>query len=173
LVDALTFAFDVVTDPRVGLPILLFASAILLWVATRPASDPRWERGEPAPPEPNRDAVSRTYLAVRKEAYSSVLVETHHRLDRAMFARSGHRLGEIPWFASAARRLGVPDPKGLRGSRISLDSLYLWAVRLETSSWRRWDFWRSDAASRAKFRERLSERLTVVDCQLHSLGYAP
>jgi hypothetical protein len=173
MADLLTVALGLVTDPRLGLPVVLLAAATVLWVAALPASEPRRHRAESVAPEPDADPVSRTYTALKHEAYSSVVVETHDRLDRALMARTGRRLQEIPWLPSTARRLGVPDSKGLRGSRQELDSLYLWSARLETSSWLRWDFWRTDDGSRAKFRERLSERLGIVDRQLNALGYAP
>ncbi|MCI4332963.1 MAG: hypothetical protein L3K01_04455 [Thermoplasmata archaeon] len=173
MVDPYTLLLGFVTDPRVGLPLLLLLAATVTWVVASPASEPRRHRGERVPPEPDADPVSRTYLALRREAYSSVLVETHVRLDRALFARTGRRLKDIPWLPSTAKRVGVPDPKGLRDSLRGLESLYLWSVRLETASLFRWDFWRSREASRAKFRTRLSERLQVVDRQLTRLGYAP
>jgi hypothetical protein len=173
MADAPTILLGLLTDPRVGLPILLLVAATVAWVAARPAGEPRRHRSEASPPEPDADPVSRTYLAVRREAYSSLLVETHVRLDRALLARSGRRLRDIPWRAGAAKKLGVPDAKGLRDSLHGLESLYLWSVRLETASLLRWDFWRSIEASRIQFRLRLAEQLKVVDRQLRRLGYVP
>jgi hypothetical protein len=173
MVDAPSLLWGLLTDPRVGVPIVLLVAATVTWIAARPAAEPRRHRSEAMPPEPDADPVSRTYLAVRREAYSSVLVETHVRLDRALLARSGHRLRDIPWRPSAAKKLGVPDAKGLRESRHGLESLYLWSVRLETASLLRWDFWRSLEASRIKFRHRLADQLATVDRQLQRLGYVP
>ncbi|MCI4325832.1 MAG: hypothetical protein L3K00_08165 [Thermoplasmata archaeon] len=173
MVDAPTILLGLVTDPRVGLPILLLAGATVAWVASHPGSEPRRHRSEASAPEPDADPVSRTYLAVRREAYSSLLVETHVRLDRALLARTGRRLRDIPWRASAAKTLGVPDAKALRASLRGLESLYLWSVRLETASLLRWDFWRSIEASRVQFRIRLAAQLQLVDHQLRRLGYVP
>jgi hypothetical protein len=173
MADTVSVALGLLTDPRVGLPVVLLLAAVALWIAANPATAPRRHRGERATPEPDADPVSRTYLALRREAYSSVVAESHARLDRALLARSGKRLREIPWRARAAKRLGIPDPKGLRESHQRLEALYLWSVRLETASLLRWDFWRSRDASRAQLRIRLGQRLGVVDRQLRRLGYAP
>jgi hypothetical protein len=173
MTDLLTVALGLLTDPRLGVPVVLLAVATVVWVVAFPASEPRRQRGEAATPEPDGDPVSRTFVALRHEAYSSVVVETHDRLERALVARTGKRLEDIPWRPSLARRLGIQDSKGLRQSRQELSSLYVWSARLETASWLRWDFWRTEAGSRAKFRDRLADRLGVVDRQLAALGYAP
>jgi hypothetical protein len=117
--------------------------------------------------------VSRTYVALRNGAYSEVLDTTFDRLDRAVDARAHCRLRSIPWLDGPARRLGLSDPKGLRQSRDALNGLIVWAVALETGSPLRWDFWRTQESSRARFQSRVSERLSVVDRQLTSLGFTP
>ncbi|MCI4326235.1 MAG: hypothetical protein L3K16_01155 [Thermoplasmata archaeon] len=164
---------DLLSDPRVGIPVLLLLLAFVLWVAGRPSREPVRRRSEPAERAPDGDPVSRTYVALRNGAYSEVLDTTFERLDRAVDAKSHCHLRTIPWTDGSARRLGLPDPKGLRQSRDALNSLIVWAVALETGSPLRWDFWRTQESSRARFQARLSERLSVVDRQLTSLGFTP
>ncbi|HKV90111.1 MAG TPA: hypothetical protein VJQ43_02815 [Thermoplasmata archaeon] len=171
--DLVTLLRGLLTDPRVGVPIVLLAGATVVWFLLGSPAEPRrigWERSVP---DPDRDPVSRTFVALRRDAYSSVLLEVYTRLDTTLHARTGRRLGQIPWRTTAARRLGIPEPRELERTRIALDNLYVWAVRLETDSLLRRDFWRTWKASRAKFLESLAVRLRRVDGHLATLGYAP
>jgi len=172
-VDPSTVLWGFVTDPRVGVPVLLLGAATLLWFAMDTPAEPRRAGWEPATPEPDRDPVSRTFVALRHESYSTVLLESYARLDAALKARTGRRLGEIPWSTKGARKLGIPQPRELEKTRIGLDSLYVWAVRLETDSILRRDFWRTWETSRVVFLRRLAARLHAVDGHLTNLGYAP
>lgn len=167
--DAVSTAFGLLTDPRVGLPILLVAVALVLWAAAWPRRRPRSVGFEPATPEPDRDPVSRTYLALEREEYSSVLHETYDRLDEAIRRRTGRGLAEIPWTEAAGRRAGFPHPRRLRRTRDALGALELWAERLEADSPFRWDFWRSAGASRRRFRTRLLAVFATVDRELVNL----
>ncbi|MCI4357281.1 MAG: hypothetical protein L3K18_09145 [Thermoplasmata archaeon] len=171
--DPVSAVLGFLTDPRVGLPIVLLGVAAAGWYLVGAPADPRRTGWEPSQPEPDRDPVSRTFLALRREAYSTVLLEVYGRLDSALRAKTGRRLGEIPWRTDAGRKLGIPQPRELERTRIALDSLYVWAVRLETNSLLRRDFWRSWESSRRQFLARAADRLRVVDRQLTSLGYAP
>ncbi|MGI0052670.1 MAG: hypothetical protein ACRECR_00210 [Thermoplasmata archaeon] len=157
------------SDPKVGLPMILLAAAAAAWLAARPSTDPRRRGVEPAPPRPDRDAVSRTYLALEDGAYSEVLAESYDRLERALLARTGHALAEIPWRLRSAQRLGIPEPAALRTTRDRIEQGRLWAARLETDSWLRWDFWRSRESSRRLFLARLPTLLGRIDGHLDRL----
>jgi hypothetical protein len=163
----------VLLDPRVGLPVVLLAVAVVVWVAGRPSGDPVRRRGERAERAPDADPASRTYVAIRHGAYSEILDATYDRLDRAVDAKAGCHLRAIPWRARTARQMGLTDPKGLRKCREALDSLLVWAVTLETGSPLRWDFWRTNEASRVRFQRRLTEWLREVDHHLTALGFTP
>lgn len=153
-------------DPRFGVPILLLAVALGSWLLYRPWQLPRSSGAEPTAAEPDRDPVSRTYLPLLRGEYSTVLQETYDRLDRAVQQRTGLSLVELPFWRRAVARLGVPDPKGLASARERLDTLELWAVRLESDSWLRRDFWRSWESSRRIFLRRIDPALAAVDRQL-------
>jgi hypothetical protein len=164
---------EFLTDPRVGLPVVVLAAAAVVWVASPWSSEPVRRRGEPSTRAPDADPVSRTYVALRQGAYSEVLDATYDRLDRAVGARAGCHLREIPWRPRAAEKLGLADPKGLRRSRDGLDGMIQWAVALESGSPLRWDFWRTYESSRARFQVRLAEWLRQVDLQLTALQFTP
>jgi len=169
----INIVLGVLVDPRVGLPVVLLSAAVVLWMAGRPSADPVRRRREPSPPAPDADPVSRTYVALRRGAYSEILDSTYDRLDRAVDARAGVGLREIPWSTRSAVAKGIPDPRGLRRTADALDSLIVWAVALETGSPLRWDFWRTYESSRTQFQRRLAEHLGVVDRHLTQLGFTP
>lgn len=162
-----------VRDPRVGLPLLLLAEAAILLAVLRPKAGPRRTGWELPPREPDRDAVSRTYLALRRGMFSPVLHESYDRLDRAVRARTGRALYELPWLARSASRLGLRDAQGLYRLRNRIDAYELWALRLESDSWLRHDFWRSQESSRAKFLERLPPLFDRIDARLELLKETP
>jgi hypothetical protein len=171
--DSLSIVWDLVSNPTIGLPVVLLVAASAVW-SLRGVPPGRLTVGfEPRIPDPDRDPVSRTFVALRRHAYSEVVRQVYERLDRALIVRCHLALAEVPWRRSVARRLGVPDPKGLEQSRIALDSLHLWAARLETNSLFRRDFWRSPEASRQAFLRRLAKRLAIVDAQLRTLTSPP
>ncbi|HEV8050623.1 MAG TPA: hypothetical protein VGP88_08525 [Thermoplasmata archaeon] len=152
---------------------MLLSATVVLWMAGRPSAEPVRRRREPSERAPDADPVSRTYVALRQGAYSEILDSTFDRLDRAVDARAGLGLREIPWSIRAGQARGLPDPRGLRRSRDALDSLLVWAVALETGNPLRWDFWRSYESSRLQFQRRLAEHLGEVDRYLTQLGFAP
>jgi hypothetical protein len=154
-------------------PVVLLAAAVVVWAVGGPGAVPTRRRGERSAPPPDADPVSRTYVAIRQGAYSEILDATYDRLDRAVTARAGCHLREIPWRRRAAAKLGLADPAGLRRSREGLDGMIQWAVALETGSPLRWDFWRTYESSRARFQVRLTQWLGKVDQQLHALGFTP
>lgn len=160
-------------DPHVVLPILLLTAAVVLWLAARPAREPRTSGWEPAPAEPDRDEVSRSYLPLARGEYSPVLRTAYWRLDAACAARTGRTLRQIPWRRRSRAKLPVPDPEGLLAARLALDALELWAVQLEAGSWVRRDFWRSRWASREALLQRIDPALDLVDRQLTLLEVAP
>ncbi|MHB8352575.1 MAG: hypothetical protein ACYDFT_07825 [Thermoplasmata archaeon] len=166
-VEALLLSF--LTDPRVGFPALLLIVAAGLWLVRGPVGGPRRTGAESRPPRPDRDPVSRTYLALEEENYGELLNESFDRLDRALEARTGHHLTEIPWRRRAARRLGIPEPEGLRAVRDRLINFRAWAYRLEADSWLRWDFWRSRELSRRRLLTELPPLLGRIDGHLDRL----
>jgi hypothetical protein len=171
--DPVTFAWDIVSNPTVGIPLLVLIAATTIWTYLGVPRH-RWTIGEePMAPEPDRDPVSRTYVALRRNSYATVAWQVYERLDVALVRRTSLHLTEIPWRRSKAARLGIPDPRGLESSRIALYSLYVWASQLEGNSILRRDFWRSWDGSRAVLLERLAERMAIVEHQLQRLASAP
>jgi hypothetical protein len=154
------------SDPRFGIPLMLLAFALATWLLAGPARQPRREGWERPVAPPDRDPVSRSYLAVERGQYSVLLREAYDRLDRAVATRTGRSISALPWRVRKARALGVPDPKGLSRLRSEFGALEIWSLRLETDSWLRRDFWRSAEASRRRFTRRLAGLLALLDGQL-------
>ncbi len=161
------------TDPRVGLPLLLLAGTLAAWLYLRPVRDPASGRWEAPTPEPEEESVSRTYLGLQRAQYSVVTREMYDRLDRRVRARTGRALDEIPWWNPSARALGLADPAELRRCRGRLDGLTVWSTRLETANPFRWDFWRTPEESRRKLLLRLGPDLARAGRQIRLLDQVP
>jgi hypothetical protein len=160
-------------DPRVGLPILCLASAGAIWLLFAPRGRPRTTGFDPAVPVPDRDPVSRTVVALHEEAYSQILLEAYDRLDASLRRHRGIALEEVDRPAPPGAGLPRPERRELRRLASDLTQLQLHALRLETGSRLRWDFWRSLESSRRWFFRRLDALLGQVDRRLTLLARAP
>ncbi|MCI4363067.1 MAG: hypothetical protein L3K13_02005 [Thermoplasmata archaeon] len=160
-------------NPRIGLPLLLLAVALLLWLLAAPRGRPRRKGFDPPVPVPDRDPVSRTVLALRTETYSAVLLEAFDRLDAALRRRRGLPIVELPRSTPAALAIPRAESKQLRKLAERLTRLHLYARELEAGSRLRWDFWRSLANSRRRFFVRLDLLLGEVDSTLKLLERTP
>ena len=159
-------------DLRLGLPLLLLMAGTLIALFGWPRRDPMRAGLERPPRDPERDPYSVTYLSLERGAYASVLREAYERLDRALRARTGVALADIPWRRSVARRRHIPDPKGLERCRQTLDRLELWSLQLELGSLVRLDFWRGRARSRRHLFARIDPALGRVEHYLSLLEQA-
>lgn len=153
-------------DPRVGLPLLLVTAAAVAWLLLAPRGLPRSTGFDPPVPVPDRDPVSRTVVALRLEQYSTVLLEAYDRLDASLRRHRGTPLDEVDRSPTGAPPLAPADRRRYRRRAARLTQLHLHALRLESGSWLRWDFWRSLEASRRAFFRRLDSLLGEVDRDL-------
>jgi hypothetical protein len=169
LADVAGSLLALLRDLRIGLPLLLLSSTALLALLAWPRREPVRAGSERPPRAPERDPYSRTYLSLQHGRFSAVLHEAYDRLDRALEGRTGHRLHTVPWRRAAARRAGIPDPRGLDRCRQRLDRLELWSLQLEQGSYVRLDFWRSRDDSRRRLLARLDPALATVDRYLRDL----
>jgi hypothetical protein len=169
--DLETTLVALLLDPRIGLPTVLLVVGIVAAALLYPRSAPRVHGHESLNVTSDKDPVSRTYLAIQRQRYSTVLAETYRRLDRAVEFRTGAPMRGLPRRSSAMRDAGVPDPRGLRRVQHALDSLEWRAHRLEAATWLRADFWRSEAGARAHLLERSRKVFLSVDEQLRLLEH--
>jgi hypothetical protein len=156
----------VLLDPRVGLPLLLIVVSGLAWLLLAPRGRPRTTGFDPPVPVPDRDPVSRTVVALRTEEYSAVLLEAYDRLDASLRRHRGMPLDEVDRPPTGAKPLPPAERRRYRRLASNLTQLHLHALRLESSSWLRWDFWRGLEASRSWFFRRLDSLLGEVDRDL-------
>ena len=117
MVDPITAGLDLLGDPRVGAPSVVLTASLAVWLWLRPRREPETSRSEAARPEPDRESVSRTYLGLYRGEYSVAAREMYDRLSRRLRERTGRTLEQVPWWNPTARRLGMPDPAGLRRTR--------------------------------------------------------
>lgn len=153
-------------DPRVGLPLLLMGAAGACWLVFAPRGAPRTSGFDRPVPVPDRDPVSRTVVALRREEYSAVLLEAYDRLDTSLQRHRGIPLDEVERPARGVAPLPAVERRRYRRLAVRLTRLHLHALSLETGTWVRWDFWRSLEASRRWFFRRLDPLLVEVDRDL-------
>lgn len=173
MVDPVTAGLGMLGDPRVGAPAVVLTASLAIWLWLRPRREPESSRSEAARPEPDQESVSRTYLGLHRGEYSVASREMYDRLSRRLQQRTGRSLEQVPWWNPSARRLGIPDPSGLRRTRGRLSSLTDWALRLETGSPFRWDFWRTAEGSRRQLIARLGPGLQSAGRQIRLLDKVP
>jgi hypothetical protein len=166
----LELTLEALSDPRAFLPLIVLTAALAAWIAFGPAREPRRAGYEPPLPAPDRDAVSRLRGAMDRGECAPFVRAAYERLDRAVLARTGRPLGELPRRSAAARRAGLPDPREVARLRQRLDALELWAERLDSRRGLRRDFWRTEPASRRQLTSRLPALLASVDRQVERLS---
>ncbi len=155
----------ILETPVLALPTVLLAGSFAVWAAWNIRDPPvRIVRTIPRP-VPDRDPISRAYHAYETGQFTELLTRAMERLDRACHSRLGisfERLPATTWGARRALAARAPEAVALRKLGHELEALKDVAARREAGIWLRWDFWRSRAELRARFRARLGPLLDEV-----------
>src|SRR5215470_15879154 len=102
------------TNPVLGVPVLLIAAAVLMCVVLRPRSLlPLRARGTREVP-PSDDAVSRIHRAVEAQENSALVEVAWTHLDNSVRRRFRVGINEIPWRTARAERMGISGSRRLR-----------------------------------------------------------
>jgi hypothetical protein len=156
---------SILETPVLALPTLLLAGSFAVWAAWNVRDPPvRIVRAIPRPVA-DRDPISRAFHAYETGQFTELLARAMERLDRVCEGRFGipfERLPATSWGARRALAARAPEGVALRKLGHELEALKDVAARREAGVWLRWDFWRSRAELRARFRARLGPLLAEV-----------
>ena len=163
--------FDLLTEPTVGLPILLtlgLAAAWLLW-SPRPLERPPAVRRTWYPP--TTDPVSLVYYALADGRYSTVLGTVYERLDEAVEGRYHIVIGQLPVLST--EDAPIPGAQGLRRAARQIRRAYSEALQRESPYWFRWTFWRPEEIDRDRFLGRVDDAIRVSAEWISTLEATP
>jgi len=160
-----------VTEPTLGVPILLTLGAAAGWLlwSPRPLERPPPVRRSWFPP--TTDPVSLVYYALADDRYSAVLATVYERLDRSVERRHHIVIAQLPFFHP--ERTGVPDPKGLRRAARKIRGVYAEALQRESPYWFRWAFWRPAEIDENRFLNRVDDAIRVSAHWISTLEGTP
>lgn len=145
------FFLAFVSEPTIGIPILVSAWVAVAWILWGPSPERR-------PPLLRRnwfpsdaDLTSYVYFALADGRYSTVLEAATARLNETVHKRLGWTLAQLPLTEWGAERMGVPQARELRRVGRSLQEARAAAVVREGRFFIRWRFWLSPEADRRRF----------------------
>jgi len=159
------------TEPTLGVPILISLVAMVawLWWSPRPLERPPLVRRTWF--APTTDPVSLVYYALADGRYSAVLATVYERLDRACERAHGIVIAQIPIFH--AEQTGVAQPAALRRAARQIRRAHAEALQRESPFWFRWAFWRSAKLDEDRFLARVDDAIRVSADWISTLEGTP
>lgn len=165
---SLAWVLGLVLDPRFGIPFLVLLEATLLWVAWNPRANPPLGARRRSWRQPQGDAISRIYYALRDEQFSTLVRWSRQRIEELYEARAHAPLPALPWTFRRGRG-GPEDPYALRRLTLDLGSFEWEAREREIGVHVRWAFWRTRARDRALYRARVGALLDRAETAIRGL----
>lgn len=162
---------DLLTEPTIGVPILLTLGGMAAWFlwSPRPVERPPSVRRSWFPP--TTDPVSTVYYALADGRYSTILATVYERLDRAVERKYHLVIGQLPLFRP--ERTGVPNAAELRRASRKVRTAYAEALQRESPFWFRWAFWRRTGADEDAFLARVDDAIRVSADWISTLEGTP
>ncbi|MCI4317899.1 MAG: hypothetical protein L3J96_05115 [Thermoplasmata archaeon] len=157
------------TDPTVGLPILLLSATLGVWLFSNLRGFRSPELTRTTWLRPDRDAVSQTFYAIEDGRYSRLVRAVYDRCDRAVHTRYGVGLAELGWRPWPTKAGLIPERKELLQIRDSLSRRFTEAVGRELPFRFRWAFWRSPAEDDQRYLGRVDAAIARAETMVHTL----
>ncbi|MCI4331531.1 MAG: hypothetical protein L3K19_06760 [Thermoplasmata archaeon] len=150
------------TNPTFGLPFLLTAAVLGVWLYWNPLGAPASLGTRATWSAPDSDPVSKTYYALSGGRVSRVVATAYEQYEASVKTRFGRPLGQLPLTAWGRARTGIARAAELRRLAAQLREAYQQALLWEAPIRIRWAFWRTPQEDRALFEGRVHDRLDAT-----------
>ena len=157
------------TDPTIGIPILLVAVTLGVWLFSNFTGFRSAELTRTTWLRPDRDAVSQTFYAIEDRKYSRLLRAVYDRCDRAIHLRYSVGLADLGWRPWPTKAGRIPERKELLEIRDALSRRFTEAVGREQPFRVRWAFWRGAAQDDRRYLARVDAAISRAETMVHQL----